>query len=169
MRRHFKVRKLWSLEYLSERITQTKDSSYINYLCCELWSGNWEELYFYRLLWGLWNMNNIVSSWGVTLCTMDPRSSQDDLISSNNENESLDSHSKQTMERFSIQLGSYWNIKDKHHLFDFWCIFFVREFYDFGNTLIKMVKLVKRCSVEYSHHHYMLGNILLYLLYPVPR
>ena len=65
MRRHFKVRKLWSLEYLSERITQTKDSSYINYLCCELWSGNWEELYFYRLLWGLWNMNNIVSSWGV--------------------------------------------------------------------------------------------------------
>ena len=34
--------------------------------------------------------------------TMDPRSSQDDLISSNNESQTLDSNSKQTMERFNI-------------------------------------------------------------------
>ena len=33
---------------------------------------------------------------------MDPRSSQDDLISSNNESQTLDSNSKQTMERFNI-------------------------------------------------------------------
>ena len=47
--------------------------------------------------------------------TMDPRSSQDDLISSNNESQTLDSNPKQTMERFNIlQLAvDIFNIKYK--------------------------------------------------------
>ena len=40
--------------------------------------------------------------WLILTDTMDPRSSQDDLISSNNESQTLDSNSKQTMERFNI-------------------------------------------------------------------
>ena len=46
---------------------------------------------------------------------MDPRSSQDDLISSNNESQTLDSNSKQTMERFNILFCSFIiKIKYKH-------------------------------------------------------
>ena len=53
--------------------------------------------------------------WLILTDTMDPRSSQDDLISSNNESQTLDSNSKQTMERFNILFCSFIiNIKYKH-------------------------------------------------------
>ena len=53
--------------------------------------------------------------WLILTDTMDPRSSQDDLISSNNESQTLDSNSKQTMERFNILFRRFiMNIKYKH-------------------------------------------------------
>ena len=50
---------------------------------------------------------------------MDPRSSQDDLISSNNESQTLDSNSKQTMERFNILLCSYYEHQTYTNIFPF--------------------------------------------------
>ena len=57
--------------------------------------------------------------WLILTDTMDPRSSQDDLISSNNESQTLDSNSKQTMERFNILLCSYYEHQTNTNIFPF--------------------------------------------------